>query len=187
MTWTAYLDESEPEPRFGSVGTYLVAAALIEDVDQEQSRAVVDGLRLPGQKKLHWTHENHKRRAVVAEAVGRLHALHLLVVRVDEAAGPERRRRQCLTRLLPEIYAAGVVDVRMESRERKQNARDVELLNGLRSRRLVGPELRIEHQPGPSDPLLWVPDVVAGAVGAQRRGDPSYVEHFAGTLTYYEA
>lgn len=75
----------------------------------------------------------------------------------------------------------------MESREHRQNARDVELLNALRSQRLVGPELRIEHLPGPSDPLLWVPDVVAGAVGAERRGDASYIEHFAGTLTYYEA
>jgi len=187
MAWTAYVDESEPDPRSGSAGVYLLAAALIEDIEEGAAREVVAGLRLPGQKKLHWHDEDDKRRAVVAETISRLPALHLLIVRVDQPASSERRRRLCLARLLPEIYTSGVVDVFLESRERKQNVRDVQLLNGLRSRHLVGPELRIHHRPGPTDPLLWIPDVVAGAVGAERRGDLSYVEHFAGSLTYYEA
>lgn len=65
-----------------------MAAALIEDVEQDQARAVVGGLCLPGQKKLHWTHEDDKRRAAVAEAIGRVPALHLLVVASTRPRSP---------------------------------------------------------------------------------------------------
>jgi len=50
MAWTAYVDESEPDPRSGSAGVYLLAAALIEDIEEGAAREVVAGLRLPGRR-----------------------------------------------------------------------------------------------------------------------------------------
>jgi hypothetical protein len=43
--------------------------------------------------------------------------------------------------------------------------------------------LHIRHEPGPAEPLLWVPDVAAGAIGALRRGDSRYHEPLADVLT----
>ena len=58
MSWTAYVDESEPDPRSGSASVYLLAAALIEDVEHDAVRAIMEGLRIRGQRKLHWNAED---------------------------------------------------------------------------------------------------------------------------------
>lgn len=56
----------------------------------------------------------------------------------------------------------------------KQNDLDRDMLDVLRARQEVGPGLRMYHRLGRSDPLLWIPDAVAGAVGARHRGNPTY-------------
>ncbi|TQM01716.1 DUF3800 domain-containing protein [Pseudonocardia kunmingensis] len=183
MSWSAYVDESEPDPRSGGSGVYVLAAARIEHADRDAARAALTGLRLRGQRKLHWHEESDQRRKDLVAAVAALPALHLVVVLVDAAASSERRRRKCLTRLLGELDRDGVAEVCLESREAKQNRRDRQLLDVLRSQRSLGPGLRMQHQPGPVEPLLWVPDIVAGSIGALRRGDPGYHDRLAGMLT----
>lgn len=187
MTWTAFVDESEPEPRSGSRGVYLLAAALIEAEQQEAVRTAVAAWLLPGQPKVHWHVENDRRRKLLVAALAGLPAMHLVVVRIDKHATAERRRRLCLNRLLLELDTAGVAEVYMEGRQAKQNAHDLQLLDVLRARQEVGPDLRMYHRPGRHEPLLWVPDLVAGAVGARHRGDSSYEDMLAGVLTHYEA
>ena len=186
MSWCAYVDESEPDPRYGP-GTYVLAAALIDQQDHEAARATVAALRLRGQRKLHWYDEDRSRRKLLTDAIADLPALHLIVIRVDTNASPERRRRLCLARLLPELDRHGVPEVYLEAREAKQNARDLDILAAMRARRQVGSRLRLYHQPGPQNPLLWVPDVVAGAVGADRAGEPAYLARLAGLTTFYDA
>jgi Thiolase, N-terminal domain len=46
--------------------------------------------------------------------------------------------------------------------------------------------LWVHHLPGVKDPLLRIPDVVAGAMGAQHRGNPAYAQAFAEVLTMHE-
>lgn len=186
MSWCAYVDESEPDPRYGP-GTYVLAAALIERDDEEAARTALAALRLRGQHKLHWHDEDSSRRKLLTETIAELPALHLIVVKVDVNASSERRRRLCLARLLPELDRHGVPEAYLEARESKQNARDMQILSALRARREVGSQLRLYHQPGPQNPLLWVPDVVAGAVGADRAGEPVYLERLTGLTTFYEA
>ncbi|RUQ02852.1 hypothetical protein D8M34_17595 [Microbacterium sp. HSID17254] len=186
MSWCAYVDESEPDPRFGP-GAYVLAAALIDQVDQEAARVTMAALRLRGQRKLHWHDEDAPRRQLLTDTNAGLPALHLIVVTVDVPARSERRRRLCLARLLPELDRHGVREVYTEARETKQNGRDLQILAAMRARREVGSGLRVYHQPGRQDPLLWVPDVVAGGVGAQRAGEPAYLERFASLTTFYDA
>ncbi|MFB9743815.1 hypothetical protein ACFFOU_22095 [Pseudonocardia sulfidoxydans] len=186
MGWCAYVDESEPDPRFAA-GTYLLAAAVIETDELLAARAAVAALRLRGQKKLHWRGEGAPRRRRIASSIAALPMMHTIVVKVDKDASSERRRRLCMARLLPELHTAGVTDVYLESREKKQNAGDIELLNGLRRQKALTSDLRIYHVPGPNDALLWVPDVVAGAMGSQLAGEPVYLDMFATTLVVYDA
>ena len=186
VSWCAYVDESEPDPRFGGAGVYILAAALVAHDDQDTVRQAMRALRLRGQRKLHWHDESDQRRKLVTETIAVLPALHLIVVRVDVGARSERRRRLCLARLLHELDTAGIAEVHLESRAARQNGLDLELLNRLRQQKAISSRLRIHHQPGPSEPLLWVPDVVAGAAGAQRRGDPSYIDRLSESLTFYE-
>jgi hypothetical protein len=187
MRRVAYVDESEPDPRSGSAGVYILAAALVEMNQQHAISAEIAKLLLPGQPKLHWHVEDDRRRKLLTATVAGLPATYLVAVKVDRHATAERRRRLCLGRLLPELEAAGVSDVYVESRQAKQNARDLQLLDVLRARRQVGPGLRMYHRPGRNDPLLWMPDVIAGAVGARYRGDRSYEDLLVGRLILHEA
>jgi hypothetical protein len=99
---------------------------------------IMEGLRIRGQRKLHWNAEDPKRRTVIAGTVARLPAMHLVVVRTDAAATVERRRRKCLEILLPELERAKVDRVYLEAREKKQNQRDVQLLAALRAQQVIG-------------------------------------------------
>ncbi|MCA1672422.1 MAG: hypothetical protein LC799_09535 [Actinobacteria bacterium] len=136
MSWSAYVDESQPDSR-ADPGAYLLAAAMLPTEQLQTARAAVRALLLRGQRKLHWRDEN------------------------------EQRRRLCLRRLLCELDDAGVAQVHLEAREARQNGRDLQLLGVLRSQQAIGPTIRMYHPAGPTEPLLWVPDLV---VGAARQG-----------------
>ena len=56
------------------------------------------------------------------------------------------------------------------------------MLDALRARNVVSGELRITHTPGPKDALLWVPDIVCGAVTNERTGRGEYAEILASRL-----
>lgn len=185
MSWYAYVDESEPDPR-ADLGAYLLAAAVVPSEQVQPMRAAVSSLLLRGQHKLRWRNENAQRRKLLTAAVAELDALYVVVVRVGQGASSERRRRLCLRRLLWELDDAGVVQINVEAREAKQNQRDRHLLDALRAERVLSATIKMDHPAGPREPLLWVPDLVAGAVGAARRGEPAYRDQLASLLTVVE-
>jgi hypothetical protein len=53
----------------------------------------------------------------------------------------------------------------------------------VRARQEISPNIRVDHESGPKEPLLWLPDVVAGAVVAARCGNPAYFEQLASLVT----
>ncbi|MFL6052436.1 MAG: hypothetical protein ACJ72W_05885, partial [Actinoallomurus sp.] len=118
------------------------------------------------------------------EAIVRLEVLHLVVVRACHPTEPsERRRRKCMEYLIRELAGMGVAEVIMEARAPKQNLSDMHLVDVLRAcGGLVG-NLRVDHLPGPEEPLLWLPDVIAGTVVAARCGNRSYLEQITPVTT----
>lgn len=70
-----------------------------------------------------------------------------------------------------------------EAREAKQNARDVQLLLGLRNQKLISGSFRLDHVPGPATPLLAIADIVVGAVMTAYAGDPTYRNILGGKIT----
>ncbi|PPF78928.1 hypothetical protein C5B96_13935 [Subtercola sp. Z020] len=52
---------------------------------------------------------------------------------------------------------------------------DRALVDALRSKRQLESSTRIEHVPGPAEPLLWIADTLCGAVTQHRRGNPSHL------------
>jgi hypothetical protein len=168
----AFLDESQSD-RARDPYCYVLAAGICSPGDINAARAGMERLRLRGQRKVHWRDESANRRRFIAQAVAVLPLQHLVVVR-DGRAGEtaERRRRHCLERVLYELDQLGVDTATFESRGPADDRRDRFMLDALRARKVVSPELRMAHIPGPKDPLLWVPDTVCGAVTHQRTGDP---------------
>lgn len=176
--WRAYLDESEP---YHEPGTYLLAAALIDDEHLDQLRDTMTQLKPNHHRKLHWNEEPASSRAKIAETIAACPALHVVVIRASDSTEPsERRRRKCLERMLYELDTADVGAAVLESRGRKPDLRDLQMVNVLRIRKAISDRLRVNHIEGPGEPALWVADCVAGAVGAYRSGTaPQYFEQLA--------
>lgn len=173
--WCAYVDESGSNPSLDP-DTYVLAAACLPESSHEPARDLLRALRLTPAGKLHWYNETATRRRKLVEQLCGLEALHLVVVRSGlPGERPERRRRHCLTRLLHELDQAGIAQVSCEARQRKQNQQDRELVNMARSQHAISQRLRIDHMPGPAEPLLWLPDIICGAVVADRCGHGEYL------------
>ncbi len=172
----AFMDESESTPRTGP-DTYILAVTLVTAALLEPVREAILSLRAPGQRKLHWHGESARRRGAVIDRIASLPVRHVIVVREGLPGEPsERRRRKCLARVVWELDQRGVTRLVAESRETKQNGRDVKALDYLRSSGTVCSALRLFHAPGPREPALWAADCVAGAVAAARSGRGCYFD-----------
>lgn len=182
MSLCAFVDESEPSP-----DAYLLVAAVVAIDHLDEARTTIEALRLRGQRKLHWHSENNNRRLLGIKTIATLPALHLVVIRAAREERGERRRRLCLRRLLCELDQAGVGEVVLERRQRSQDHADNQLLSALRAAKLITSGLRMEHMAGANEPLLWLPDFVAGAAGAARRGNHTYLDELTGLVQVLEA
>ncbi|HEX5494706.1 MAG TPA: DUF3800 domain-containing protein [Mycobacteriales bacterium] len=180
--WRAYVDESESNQRVDP-HTYLLAAALVHDEHAADVRAEVRGLLRPGQRKLHWRDESTESRARIIKTIAALPALHVVVVRTGRDGEPiERRRRKCFERLAYELAARDIDHIAAEARQSKNNLREMDHVKRLRAVGAVRAGMRLSHVPGPNEPLLWIADVVAGAMTAARTGTPDHLGQLAGLV-----
>ncbi len=81
-----------------------------------------------------------------------------------------------MERLLYELDQADVRDITFESRDSRNDSRDIEMLNAIRSRGVVSLDLQISHVGGRDDAMLWVADALCGVTVKQRTGDITYRE-----------
>lgn len=82
-----------------------------------------------------------------------------------------------MERLYFELYARDVSMVWVESRHESLNRRDREMVDALRAKGAIGTSSRVEFALPREEPMLWLPDAVAGAVGAFRKGGESLPWH----------
>lgn len=180
--FTAWGDESGSSSRLDP-GTYMMAAAMGEPDKIAGIRDAMGNLLLRGQRKVHWRDEAPNRRAKLVDAIADLPVEGFVVVR---SAGLqdriERRRRKCLELLLFELSALGCGHLVLESRGPADDKRDRAMLEHLRRTKRIDSTLRLAHEPGPSDPMLWIPDVICGAVGQARAGETSYLDKIESKL-----
>lgn len=176
-TSTAWSDESFQE--HDAAGFYILAAAVIPDEDAQQ-HAREEMLRLQARHvstKLHWTKADAAQRGELARAVAALDGLH--VVAVGAPVRPrkqERARAQCLNLLVCELHGFGVGHLYMEARDQVLNLRDVTTVQQARYALPKDATFRLDHLYGAAEPLLWIADIVAGAVRAEKLGDGRYRE-----------
>jgi hypothetical protein len=179
--WLAFVDESESN-RQADPDTYLLAAALVHSEDYDTVSEQMRALRLPHQKKLHWS-DDRNRHEYITSTIAELDVLHVVVVRdstPDETVN--RRRKKCLERLLYELDDRGVIHVSCEARQKKQNEQDVKIMTHMRTTKQIRGAMKIDHPAGPTEPALWLADAVVGAVSMARYETPKYQEMLAGVL-----
>ncbi|MBB4933312.1 hypothetical protein F4561_004132 [Lipingzhangella halophila] len=169
----AYADESFLEADSG--GFYVIAAAVIENHGIEEARQEMLALR--GKRrtnKTHWTEMDPGERAHAAKMVATLEGLHIVTVgRPVPPKHQDRARAKCLQPLVAELNGYGVGTLFLEARNAKQDKWDIKTV--IATRRALGKiNFNVAHLYGGNEPLLWVADIVAGAVQASRRGYPAY-------------
>lgn len=179
LTWmeTAYVDESQVGGT-GNGGSYVMVATIIIDGDVDDLRRALIRAKPKGAPKLHWYSNMAKARHASIELIATLPLMHWAVVtHPSEDEPPERTRRKCIGRLFWELASLEMVgQVLMESRGPADDRRDMRMIDTLKSARAIPGSMRVDHQPGRDEPLLWLPDAVCGAVGAHVDGDDSWVE-----------
>lgn len=165
--------------RDGEDGLYLLAAVV---ADPDLCDSVRDGLRSLVWKsagRLHWRDETPARRSKIAEFIGVQDLAHVVVVGAPiDSRRQERARAQCLERLLYELEQLGVSEVWLETRHFALNERDLKLVEALRGKRSVGSGIRVAFARPTDEPMLWVPDAVAGAVNAAHSEEDDSLEGF---------
>jgi hypothetical protein len=169
----AYLDESFHEG--GPLGFYVLAAAVLAtELDQARDamRALRGGRRT---NKLHWNEMDERDRHAAVTVAASLTGTYLVAVGAPvPPRGQERARRIVLRRLVGELHAIGVLDITAESRGGVLDRRDVELLRRVRFDLPKGTRVHLDHQRGETEPLLWLADIIAGAVREGRQGRTRY-------------
>jgi hypothetical protein len=180
----AWLDESIVTGRPGVPGTYTMAAVVTPATASVELRHVVRALSVRPGVRLHWVTESVKRRDRIAAAVGKLDIAAIVVVGTPmTSTKQERARRCCLERLLYELDHLGVREVWLDSRREVQDGRDLALLDSARDKGIVSRDLVIDFARSGEEPMLWLPDAVAGAVTASVLGDNRWLDPLSDVLT----
>lgn len=171
----AFADESIRTTEAGSF--YVLAAAVVRADRCEQVRDELRSLLLRRQTRLHWRDEDHPRRRKIASAVAEARVDSVVVIGAPvQPTGQERARRKALGELLWQLDRRQVEHLLLESRQPDQDARDLTAVGGFRNAGRVGRRLRVDHAGALDEPLLWVADAVAGAVGESRCGEPDCLQ-----------
>lgn len=172
-----------PGPR-SAEGFYLLAATLADPAECDAIRDALRELLIGRNSRLHWRYELPAHRRRVIDAVSRLRVNHVVVVGVPfNPRKQERARRLCMEVLAAELVARGATRVWIESRKQVQDQRDARMFDALRDKKVIGPGLRLGFAKPSGEPMLWLPDAIAGVVGSSQRGEsPELRSLLSGTV-----
>jgi hypothetical protein len=150
MAVQAFVDESKRN------GLVLVAAVIAEG-HLAASRATMRRLRLPGQSRIHFTKEGHRRRREIAAAICRTGATVSIydgTTLRDEGSA----RAACLEQIVADLDA---VDCRRLVIEQDDAMLATDQVVLYRQVHKFGATLEYVHRRPSEEPLLWIADAVA--------------------------
>lgn len=143
-----------------------MAAVLVRADELDAAREVLRGSLPSSIAHFRWTKENDRIREALLTAIQSLEPASIVVTTTPVARKrQERARGRCLERLSWEIAERSASAILLESRA-DQDAADRRVLAGLQRRGVIPPELTYGFGTK-SDPALWMPDAIGGAVMAR--------------------
>ena len=171
---TAYVDESARVRKVDACA-YALAAVLVDSVTQGEVRDELLGLRGSRQVVLHWRREHPERQVRMAKIVAELPVTSLVAVLLYDDSQHERARTRCLKTLLAELSRLEINQVILETRGAIRDRRDRGVVTGLRVAGNLPRTVQVEWQSPRDRELLWLPDIVAGAVTWWLDGQTEYL------------
>lgn len=169
----AWVDESVRV----SAGAYVLAAYVADSTSADSVGVRLAALSSARSARIHWRHESDRVRQRVLQALQGVPGDVLAVVGVGlSGSKQERARRLCMQALLFEMERSAVRTVILEQRTPSLNARDLLLVEALRGKRWLSPQVTVEFGDPEVEPALWVADVACGVIGALVEGDTRWWE-----------
>lgn len=189
FTLHAWVDESIHSPASEAPeGMYVLAATVADPSACDPTREALRNLVRKGATRLHWRDESEEMRRDITAAIASCDLISTVVIgtRLDQAR-QERARRKCMQRLLHELQQLAVTQVWLESRTQTLNRKDLKLVDALRAEGTMARALRVDFGLPSVEPMLWVPDAIAGAVSAARKGvEVTHRNKLGGMVTEYD-
>ncbi|MEU4396433.1 hypothetical protein [Kribbella sp. NPDC023855] len=173
---SAWIDESIIVGGNQHPGAYTLASVVADPAAADDLRDVLRSLRERKLRRLHWTSESAKRRDLIAHAIAGLDVAAVVALGTPvHRKKQERARRCCLECLLYELEDFGVTQAWFESRAALLDGRDRSLVDSARRTGLLSGRLSVDFALPIQEPMLWLPDAVAGAVTAAQLGEPRWL------------
>jgi hypothetical protein len=173
---TAFIDESRKE--YAGRSVYIFGAVIFSDDDAiDVARRGLRLILLDGESKVHWYSAVDEYRQEIMAVVAGIDAMFLAVWHeMLEGDTEERSRRIALSHLVYELQLLGVDRAVLESRQPKQDKRDLDIFRtGIVAH--GAHRVRADHVSGRDDPALWAADALCGAEGSRLAfNDRTYVD-----------
>ncbi|WP_405069842.1 hypothetical protein OG558_09275 [Kribbella sp. NBC_01510] len=85
-----------------------------------------------------------------------------------------------------ELDQFGLSEAWLESRAAAQDRRDLRLVDSARRKRLISSDLQVGFARPSAEPMLWLPDAVAGAMSAAVLGEERWLTAMAAVVTVHQ-
>ena len=153
-----YVDESVRP------GRYLMAVVLVEPNTAGPTRATLQRLLLPRQRRLHFQRESRTRRKQLLKQLALLDVEAVVFACRHEHGRSERPARAvCLAAIVEYVQSLDREVTLFIERREGRDGDDHRVVNRTRRRT---PSLDYHHILPSDDPLVWLPDCFAWAAGA---------------------
>lgn len=179
----AFIDESLPDavPPHPAGAVYILACAVISGIRCCSIRAHLKNALGPREPRFHWHDEGDEgRRAMIERLAGCDFQAVAAVCPVPDPRRSERARRLCLSRLLWELRGRSVGRLVLESRRERFDRMDRTILGWARRAELLPSWLPCDFGLPLEEPLLWIPDALAGVLGQSLAGDRRLLRRLGG-------
>jgi hypothetical protein len=173
---TALVDESFRHGHDGR-GCSLLAAVIAPDASASTIEHDLRRFVNPGQRRFHWHDEKASSRRRFLETIAEYHQRKVVAIAYCQETASHRKIEQARVRsiwaLLADLNDRGVGTLVFESRQERNDRKDRREVVTAQKAGLADPDLVYRHGRPKEEPLLWLPDAVAGTVGEYVANDNS--------------
>ena len=178
----AWVDESI-RPKGIDERMYLLGAVVADPSCCDGARDALRRALPKGARKLHWTDMENRGKRKVTELVTEFDVTHLVVVGTPlDHRKQEHARAKCMERLLWELGELEVTQVFLEQRTQSLNDRDMKLVRHLRGKKSIPSSIRVNIAQPSTEPMLWIPDQVLGAMGDAEADETVWLDQYQGAV-----
>lgn len=172
----AYVDESMRRVDPTTMCYFMAGAVLAED-RCDAVRDVLQPLARRATKRIHWRDEELRAKELIVKTVltAKVESVVVVGAMIDHT-NQERARQQVLKHLLYELDQRQVSHALLESRHAERDRHDTKSIGQFRNAHYLSRRLSVSHGQPLQEPLLWLPDIVAGAAGDHRCGENQVYE-----------